>query len=534
MNMKYLLLFEAFGSAALSKTVNFLGKKINKEASKSFVDTLKLLMSKYDLPLSKISDENLEYLNKKRAIRIGKPEPATNKFGVSLVKFWFSLDSGYLGYTGVGNTTVDFASWSRGKVESAVAKETFNDDEVEYIKNELGITTGILTPVVDYRNLKTGDEVVGYFSKQRDKAFLTKARIFTDDKHLKAIQNVAAGKDPKKEENNGINWREWGTYSWGIGKPDKPAADHLLLHLYQPTKDPLKLSAKKVAAENPLDYNLPLKQDGTLGKWNENWSAPLNIKTLDIADFAIIIYVDKMMKSIPSVAAIKTSRIESKKGALSLMKDEEIKNINIKNYLSAMISAMGIKKNVTELKNLQRIFTRCLCGNHALMVLYKQRPTTDYIYTFIDYLRRLLSVKSGSESKLKDVINLFESINTESLQYVKVYDESFRILNTFGSPQMKEIAQIFNNSGNKIMEYLRAQNIQTLEDLKLVFYKISSVNTILRDNDFKLSGELSHIINEFHNPNRVSEYVKNFSKFDFSKDIERLKYIYKYVESLTN
>ena len=62
--LKYLKLYEAFESIKLSKTLGF----INKDAKKSFLNQLKQLADKIDLPYSKYSDDYFQYLPFKKAL----------------------------------------------------------------------------------------------------------------------------------------------------------------------------------------------------------------------------------------------------------------------------------------------------------------------------------------------------------------------------------------------------------------------------------------------------------------------------------
>ena len=62
--MKYLMLFEAFESKILSKTLGY----INTSDKSSFMDRIKRLCKTIDFPLSKMSDEYFEYLPFKSAL----------------------------------------------------------------------------------------------------------------------------------------------------------------------------------------------------------------------------------------------------------------------------------------------------------------------------------------------------------------------------------------------------------------------------------------------------------------------------------
>lgn len=70
--MNRLLLFEAFESGLLSKTISFLKSKIG--PSENFINQLKGILNKYDIPIDKISDDNFQYLSKDKALKIEAPK----------------------------------------------------------------------------------------------------------------------------------------------------------------------------------------------------------------------------------------------------------------------------------------------------------------------------------------------------------------------------------------------------------------------------------------------------------------------------
>ena len=151
--MRYLKLFEAFEAQALSKVIKFLTKKVGKNSSNTFKNKLKNIMDIYDIPLDKIKESNVKYLSKKQAIKIDSTEDVDNRFGIYCIKFWFSLENGYIGYTGVGNNKVDFEEWKQRYLKFDAhgnsggisdRNKPFSDNQLEYIKTELGLTTGLL------------------------------------------------------------------------------------------------------------------------------------------------------------------------------------------------------------------------------------------------------------------------------------------------------------------------------------------------------------------------------------------------------
>ena len=68
--MKYLILFESFESNILSKMINFLNKKIDNTSKQKFERKIKTLISQFDIPIDKINDKDIKYLNKNQAIKL--------------------------------------------------------------------------------------------------------------------------------------------------------------------------------------------------------------------------------------------------------------------------------------------------------------------------------------------------------------------------------------------------------------------------------------------------------------------------------
>jgi len=66
--MKYLMLFEAFEANALSKMMAFLAKKTDSNSKERFRDKLKTLITQLDIPIDKIKDSDIKYLNRTQAL----------------------------------------------------------------------------------------------------------------------------------------------------------------------------------------------------------------------------------------------------------------------------------------------------------------------------------------------------------------------------------------------------------------------------------------------------------------------------------
>lgn len=153
--MKYLKLFEGFESNRISAILSFLNKKINKPNSDKFLNDLTRLAKKYDFPLSTLSDKEIEYLPVNKALAIGKGDEAMNPSDIYAIKYWFSVEKGYLCQTGVGNKKMEFGSY--GKFVSSGESE-LTEDHLAYLAREYNLT-GLIVPF-DLDRLQSGDKVV--------------------------------------------------------------------------------------------------------------------------------------------------------------------------------------------------------------------------------------------------------------------------------------------------------------------------------------------------------------------------------------
>ena len=544
--MKYLMLFEAFEANALSKMMAFLTKKTDNDSKERFRNKLKTLITQLDIPIDKIKDNDIKYLNRNQALKL-KSEKESDS--IYCLKFWFSMDEGYLGFTGTSNVTMDFNRYVKGyrRRNSSDKNLPFNTRELDYIKYSLDIKTGSLEPVKDYEGIQHGQLVIGVFSDDESNIDRTGfAKIWRDGNQLYAIQDVTSGGSPDNEI-NGQNWREWRDsdsrliYSWSLDSVYSPGSDHCKLHIYTPSNEPLHLlvgdkkEVEEVKVENPFDYNLPITRDYSLVEWGDtSWSID-DYKSVEKADFAIVLMVDDIIKSVGTkVSNVRKSREESKEGATSLMSDEEIKEANIKRYLLGLVSKMGITLDTSNLQNLQKLVIKATCDEFAFISIYKERPDFDNLNQITRDIYNMMSVEDESDKKfyLERAISYYQSLNSNSNDYKKNYVQSLEIIKKSDSTQIKEFFDITMKIGDKIKKYLLSQNIQSIEDLRMIIVKLKSIRTISRENEFNFSGFIKSILDEFNYKNDVEYYIREYGDRDASKELIKLKHLERYVDSL--
>ena len=544
--MKYIKLFEAFESNTISKVMKFINSKIGKN---EFRGSLLNVLRNYDIPIDKIKDSDVDYLNRAKALNVKNDSKVKNKFGVYCLKFWFSIDEGYIGYTAVGNDTFNYENWKNRHKRSSGNKR-FDKNSIDYINDELNITTGEISvaKVDDYSNFKTGDKVIGIFGEYYETDRLSLATIWVDGyNQIFAIQDVSSGGSPDREtqEVNGVmsTWRDFGRYSWNLGSLNSPADDHCYLHIYKESDKPLHYNDGEILEDdkektNVLDFNLPVSRDGLIGNWSNSRSIS-SPEEIDKADFGVIFYLDNMLDPDKSEfyetpTDIKKQRSEDREGATKLLSDSQIKDTNIARYMSKLISKMGIEKDVTDLKDLQKVVLKTLCGEFAFIALYSNRPRLNNITNFSNHIKDLILAKSDEDKEyyIERAIESFKSINSESVGYYKKYTDSKKeiIKNDYHIDIFNKIYEI----GNYIYEYFHNIEINTLEDLKMVTFKMTSIIQLHNDRDFKVNDRILNMMSEFYDKGDVGYYCTRgrLSDDDVKETMKRLGHIERYIKSI--
>ena len=545
--MRYIKLFEAFESNAISKVMKFINSRIGKnEFKKSLIEVLK----NYDIPIDKIKDSDVDYLNRAKALNVKNDSEVKNGFGIYCLKFWFSIDEGYIGYTSVGNDTFNYENWKNRSKRSSGDNKKFDTRALDYIESELNITTGEISvaKIEDYSKFKTGDKVIGVFAEYYEMDKITLATIWVDNYgQIYAIQNDSSGGSPDRDtqEVNGerVSWRDFGRYSWNMGTLNSPADDHCYLHIYKESDKSLHYKDGDIKKEettkvNVLDFNLPVGRDGFIGNWSNTRSIS-SPEEIDKADFGVVFYLDNMLDPDKSEfyerpTDIKKQRIEDRKDATKLLSDSQIKDTNIARYMSKLISKMGIEKDITELKDLQKVVLKTLCGEFALIALYSNRPRLNNITNFSNHIRDLILSKGGDDKEyyIERAIEVFQTINTESTNFYKKYSDSKKeiIKNDYHIDIFNKIYEI----GNYIYEYFRNIEINTLEDLRMVTFKLTSIINLHNDRDFRVHDRIINIMSELYDKSDVNYYCDKgkLSDDEEKESMKRLGHIERYIKSI--
>ena len=508
-NLKYLMIYEAFQSDAISKILKHIGGKIKSSGSKRFLNALKeIVMDVYGFQIDKISDSDVKYMSAKQAKKITTQGEISNPHGVYALKFWFSVDDGYLGFTGVGDE----------KMKSSV--ESFNEDELNHIKDSLDIKTGKLIPVLDYRGFKTGDKVLGYYSEHQRKQYLALATIWREHDQLYVIQQVNDGGLP-----NDSGWRTYGRYSWNCGSVDYPADDHSKLHSYIESEDELTIVQSETG-------DLLVNSNGELSRRSNSYSG--SYANIEKADFAIVLYIDGLLKDDGTIYDVRKLRGENRKGATALMTPDEIKRTNFQNYMDRIINLYGITLELKEedLKNLQNLIKSILCDKNIFFSLYLDQPSLDRIEIIMTRIESVIKSddKEYNFARLRDT---FRGFREDAVNSNKKYNGSKERVKKHANENVMNTFNRLYELSSKINDYLSKQKINNIDDIEILHYKLEFIRKIIKSNRLIFTQGFGNALANFHyNDSDVDRGIEtcNDRNEDMSINLKKIEHIEKFIE----
>lgn len=558
--MKYLKLYEGFESDRISAILSFLNKKIKSDnPTREFLKVLKKLADKFDFPLSTLSDKEIQYLPVNKALGAGKDEEAMNPSGIYSIKYWFSLEKGYLCNTATGNKTMDYNKYNSYNGDMMSNGEGLDQSHLAYLTREYKIG-GVITPA-RLEDLRTGDKVVMVCGEDfnGDPSYLTFGEIYADNRRDDATimlqapqyyfyQNDHDGLDPETTRNNiqipdryNIYDNAAYQYAWSLGSPENESDDHCMIHKVILDENPLRFRDK--TEESVWDFNLPIDGGGGLVEWSSRKTGTFNKVSKD-ANFAIVLFLDDIIiKNVEDTTSDIIKRRKSvKKGALALTKPEDIRKENVERYLTTLFTKLGIEKDKQEFKNLNSVVLSSIIGDYFIIALYNSSSYIDRLVDFISFLYRLMSESENSslytEYNFQKTYDLFKTIKKRRLKQTTAYSNSIKIIkdtDNQNSERMSDVIDRITNIGQILSNSIKNRNIETIEDLKSIQVRLASLYELVQDDIFILSRSVKGlIINLDSDPSALKLTMSRlrYSEEEYNSDIKRLDKLEKVFKDL--
>lgn len=231
------------------------------------------------------------------------------------------------------------------------------------------------------------------------------------------------------------------------------------------------------------------------------WSETELTNSLKEANFALVLDLDKLekkSKKVKSTEITKRERYISKEDALALKSDNDVKKQNIKRYFDTLIERSKISNNLDDIKNLNKLIMRFMCGSYPLFSIHD--------YSDVDSMRKINSVS-------EDIYDIMSSIEKDSSQenknslliriddvnyHIKLYLNSIleyktRIKNSLELTKQYVIekaesngdfrpVKIFENImsiNDFILKYVSSYNIETLYDCESLLADLTVISSMI-------------------------------------------------------
>jgi len=560
-NLKYIKLFEAFDARTLNATLNHIKSKSDKS---NFLNSLKKICNKFDVPESKLSDDLFTYLPFNRALRFNnvvvedEPCDATGEFiagekcdkgkvrrpwgrgfrvvdcgtckgtgikpkksSLSMIKFWFDSEGKF-----IATTAVDGVYRETSAANTTAFSPNVDDYDVvrrvpkTQIKNVLDTGDIISFDMLERRwngetyTIESG--VVGYVFKETR---YNETKMFV-------IQN-RRGRYPSPWTSD---WRSIGTNSWTL-IPSRVNNINLL-----------KPKAN-VGGLDPYGYNTSFDLDNFRIR-----PVQINSSVKD-ANFAIILDFNKLMNFAPAKkkSEIISDRTELKSGALALMSDEDIKKANIKRYFDKIALGFKLKGELDDISKFNRMAARLLGRNAAYFLNQSASDTISSglgnIATNIFKVIKKIKTAEREDAKLLeqgltptalealknnyDFKNDVEYINEKYKSIldwsIKTNEHTNKLLKQFKDKIEDESTEEWRNKEIKILDnldrlsleisrYIASITVETLSDVEFLQQEINSIRQMFRSERTGL-GSLSNFFDRMRPGSYYNNTVYLYSAF---------------------
>ena len=514
-NLKYIKLFEAFDARTLNATLHHVKTKADKSL---FLNNLKKICVKFDIPESKLSDDLFTYLPFNRALRFNnviaddQPCDAVGEFiagercdngkvrrpwgrgfrvvdcgtckgtgikpkrsDLSMIKFWFDADGKF-----ITTTAVDGVYRETSAANTAAFSSDINDYEVvrRIPKSRINdLNTGDLI-AVDLVNNGWGNtytQVVSYVMKA---ATWAGTKVF-------ALQNTTSYYNNYPRDTNG--WNQISNRYWQMSQSRVNN-----INLLKPKAN--------VGGLDPYGYNTSFDLDNFRIK-----PVQINASVKD-ANFAIILDFNKLMNFAPEKkkSEIISDRTELKSGALAFMKDEDIKRANIKRYFDKIAQGFQLKGELDDISKFNRMAARLL-GRNAVYFLNGSSSDT---------------ISSGLGNIATHIFKVIEKIKSAEREDVKLVEQGLTpsaIEALKNNYDFKNDVQYINDKYKDILDWSIKSNEHTNKLLKSFRKKIEETSAEgQKEKDLRVLDNLDRLSLE------IGRYISSIS-VDTLSDVEFLQ-----------
>ena len=516
-NLKYIKLFEAFDARTLNATLNHIKAKADKT---NFLNALKKICGRFDIPESKLGDDLFTYLPFNRALRFNnviaddQPCDAVGEFiagercdngkvrrpwgrgfrvvdcgtckgtgikpkksSLSMIKFWFDSEGKF-----ITTTAVDGVYRETSAANTSAFSQNIADYEV--VKR---------IPKSRINELETGDIIAldlvnngGWRNELYPQvvSYVVKGDTWSGMKYF-ALQNTAGYYNNHPRNTNG--WNQIASRFWQMSQSRVNN-----INLLKPKAN--------AAGLDPYGYNTSFELDNFRIR-----PVQINASVKD-ANFAIILDFNKLMNFAPEKkkSEIISDRTEMKSGALALISDEDIKKTNIKRYFDKIAQGFQLRGELDDISKFNRMAARLLGRNAIYFLNYSSSDT-------------ISSGLSSIATQIFKVIKKIKSAEREDAKLVEQGSEPTAMNSLKNNYEFKSDVEYINTKYKDILDWSIKSNEHTNKLLKKFRKKIEETSAEgQKEKDLKVLDNLDRLSLE------IGRYISSIS-VDTLSDIEFLQ-----------
>lgn len=486
-DLKHLILFEAFESSKLSKTLGYIKDK------KVFLSNIKTICNYIDFPYSELKDDFFEYLPFNKALRkadavddtpckatsLGQFRghgiegekcekgrmnrkwgankrnvvcPACNGTGVQikkqgdikLVKFWFSQEGKYIGTTGVDGLKRGANKMSHD-INDYTIGETINKSKVR----TLPTGTFLLLNYSGYYSSGNSQNIICYLIKERSTTY--------------AIQNRIRGASP------------WSYPNWSKIAPNS-------FEVYSNEISNVRMLIPNDTSDNPFDLNVGITFDYSSISVNQR----IDVKDLlKDAHFSLIFDFGKLKESeYKKKMTTREERRERKEGSKLEMTDEKVRKQNIERYIDKISRSINLNDDVS---NVSKLVKRVIGFRQVLYMLIASNYIKDDLSSAIECYYRVLSNKDDQD--YVDRLNYYVERGIErGSKNLQKLSTNLKELKDELKNKPKELELIKRLDEISLLMYKRISELEleTIEDLEIAHQKLLAYKNILTSSRYKI------------------------------------------------
>jgi hypothetical protein len=216
--------------------------------------------------------------------------------------------------------------------------------------------------------------------------------------------------------------------------------------------------------------------------------------SLKDANFALILDLDKLYdksEKVKNTKLTKDIRYKNRENAIALQSNNDIKEQNIRRYFDKLIERSKIKGNLDDIKNLNKLILRLMCGSYPLFTLNKSsnvnsmRMINDIGEDIYDIMIDLEKDQEHSISQLNRVNTYIETYLTDLKQHKIKIDKSLEMtklyVNSYPNVSSKLLFNNIMEINNLIYNYVVNYKIETLYDYESLLADLTTITNLLNE-----------------------------------------------------